>query len=80
MEFRGIGTHTGPLATPMGVIPPTGRRVDFPLCDVWEVRDGKVVSTHNYFDVMSLLGQLGISAAAGMDLSGVRIGEPAGAS
>jgi steroid delta-isomerase-like uncharacterized protein len=78
VEFRGIGTHTGPLATPMGVIAPTGRSVDFPLCDVWEVRDGKVAATRNYFDVMTLLAQLGVVPPAGMDLTGVRIGEAAG--
>jgi len=74
VEFRGRGTHTGPLATPMGVIPPTGRRVDFPLCDVWEVRDGKVARTHNYFDVMTMLTQLGVAPPAALDLTGVGIG------
>jgi steroid delta-isomerase-like uncharacterized protein len=60
VEFIGRGTHDGPLATPMGPIAPTGRPVEFRLCDVWQVRDGKLARTHTYFDVMTILAQIGV--------------------
>jgi steroid delta-isomerase-like uncharacterized protein len=57
-EFRGIGTHTGTLHTPMGDIPATGRTVDVPFCDVIRVRDGRIVSIRTYFDSATFAAQL----------------------
>ena len=62
VEFTGRGTHTGTLATPAGSIPATGRAVTLKLCDVLEIRDGKVSSQRTYFDSASLLSQLGVTA------------------
>jgi steroid delta-isomerase-like uncharacterized protein len=59
-EFTAKGTHTGPLLTPAGEIPPTGKTVDFTACEVWKVRDGRLASLHNYQDVASLMRQLGL--------------------
>lgn len=59
-EFIAHGTHTGPLATPAGPIPPTGRAVTFTACEVQRFRDGKLVSLHNYQDLLSVLRQLGV--------------------
>jgi ketosteroid isomerase-like protein len=36
------GTHTGPLELPAGTVPPTGKRMDAPCCDVFELVDGKI--------------------------------------
>jgi steroid delta-isomerase-like uncharacterized protein len=58
-EFTARGTHHGPLATPAGEIPPTGRTVDFTVCEVWGVKDGEVASLRNYQDAAALLRQLG---------------------
>lgn len=55
-----IGTHTGVFPTPMGDIPPTGRRVEGQYVDVFEFRDGKVVSDRLTFDRMQLMEQLGL--------------------
>jgi steroid delta-isomerase-like uncharacterized protein len=60
-EFTALGTHTGPLETPMGTIPPTGKTVVFTVCEVWKFRDGKIASVHNYQDSASLLRQLGLA-------------------
>ena len=42
------GTHTGPLATPQGEVPPTGRMLRLPLCDVFEVTAGRITEIHVY--------------------------------
>jgi steroid delta-isomerase-like uncharacterized protein len=60
-EFKARGTHTGPLMTPAGAIPPTGRSVDFTVCEVWSVKSGQVASIRNYQDAASLMRQLGLA-------------------
>jgi predicted ester cyclase len=59
-EGNFVGTHTGPLATPNGAVPATGRRMDLPFSDFFEVKDGKVISHRVYFDQMALMAQLGL--------------------
>lgn len=59
-EFMAVGTHTGPLMTPSGEIPPTGRTAEWPVCEVCRFRNGKLVSLHNYQDFGSVLQQLGL--------------------
>jgi predicted ester cyclase len=54
------GTNTGPLATPQGEIPPTGRRLELPYGDFFEVEDGKVTRHEIYFDQLVMLMQLGL--------------------
>jgi ketosteroid isomerase-like protein len=77
VEFIGRGTHTGPLAGPAGTIPPTGRRIEFRLCDVWKVRDGKYAGNHCYYDALGLLAQLGVIPAPGaIDISNATIATP----
>jgi steroid delta-isomerase-like uncharacterized protein len=59
MEYIGRGKQTGPLNTPQGTIPPTGREVELALCDVLTVRGGKIAGGRTYFDLASLMRQLG---------------------
>lgn len=60
-ECRWTGTHTGPLMSPTGEIPPTGKRVDGAIfCEVWQIRDGKVAVLRNHQDVGTWLRQLGL--------------------
>lgn len=56
VEFIGRGTHNGDL---MGVAP-TGRTVAIPACDVLTFKDGKIISEHEYIDVMTIMQQLGV--------------------
>jgi steroid delta-isomerase-like uncharacterized protein len=60
VEFTGRGTHDGPFQTPGGTIPPTGRTVEIPFFDVWRVRDGLVRRGRTYFDVGTIMRQLGL--------------------
>jgi steroid delta-isomerase-like uncharacterized protein len=64
LQFTGEGTQTGPLKSPTGEIPPTGRSVMIKLCDVHEIRDGKIHSVQSYFDSASMLMQLGVMPEA----------------
>jgi len=60
VELTLNGTHKGDLDLPKGVIPPTGREMHAPCCDVFHLKDGKVLSFHCYVAVPILLEQLGV--------------------
>lgn len=60
-EFRGVATHTGPLRTPSGEIPGTGKTIDLPFCEVYRLAGGRITSCRLYFDVMTLLRQIGVA-------------------
>lgn len=65
VEFTGRGTHSGPLPGPGGAtIPPTGRRVEAHFVDVLEFEDGKIKRGREYFDLASMMAQLGVGAPA----------------
>ncbi len=65
IEFTGRGTNTGPLHMPTGDIPPTGRNGELRFCEVYQIKDGKIVSLHAYYDLMTMLQQLGLVPAMG---------------
>lgn len=53
------GTHEGPLPTPTGAIPPSGREVEV-SASLWITsRDGRMAEVEHHLDVLSLLGQIG---------------------
>jgi steroid delta-isomerase-like uncharacterized protein len=58
LELTWRGTHTGPLQTPNGEIPATGRPIELRACQVIKVADGKTQEIHQYFDMASLLEQI----------------------
>ena len=60
IEGTYTGTHTGPLASPQGDIPPSGRTFVLPYMEAFQVRAGRIVSHHVFYDQMSFLGQLGL--------------------
>jgi hypothetical protein len=51
--------HTGPLSTPLGVLPPTGRAAAIRTIDVLAVQDGLVTDITVVADELGLLTQLG---------------------
>jgi steroid delta-isomerase-like uncharacterized protein len=59
VEFTGRGTHKGDL---MGIAP-TGRQITIPVCDVIEVRDGKIITEREYMDMLHMMQQLGVAPA-----------------
>lgn len=57
-------THTAPLPLPDGnEVPPTGKRIEVPFCEVWRFEGDKVRSLHSYSDNMTVMGQLGLMPA-----------------
>jgi hypothetical protein len=55
-----VGTNTGPLPTPGGNLPPTGRSIRVRSCDVATIERGVIVEHHFYFDQLDFLSQLGL--------------------
>ncbi len=56
---------TGPLPLPSGALPATGRSGELRCCYVYQIRNGKIVSVHHYYDMMTMLEQLGLAPATG---------------
>jgi steroid delta-isomerase-like uncharacterized protein len=62
LEVTWRGKHTGPLQTPTGQIPATGKSIELRACQVFEIANGKAQSMRQYFDMATLMQQLGVSA------------------
>ncbi|MEY9894439.1 steroid delta-isomerase-like uncharacterized protein [Catenulispora sp. MAP12-49] len=61
VQLRLQGTHTGPLELPTGTVPPTGKRMDAPCCDVFELVDGKIKRFDCYAEGSVIAKQLGLA-------------------
>ena len=64
LELTWRGTHNGPLQTPGGPLPPSGRKIEIRACQVVDVADGRVQAIRHYFDMATMLQQLGAFSAA----------------
>ena len=62
-EHVGRFTHTGPLPSPSGVIAPTGRTVELAFAEIYRLRSGRLVLLRAYYDLATLLRQLGLLPA-----------------
>jgi steroid delta-isomerase-like uncharacterized protein len=61
VEVVWTGTHGGPLQTPDGAtVPPTGRTFAVPAAMVLTMRDGRITRMTHYFNLLTLIGQLGV--------------------
>jgi steroid delta-isomerase-like uncharacterized protein len=54
------GTHRGPLALPRGIIPATGKKMNAPCCDVFELSGDKIKRFDCYPSGSVVLTQLGV--------------------
>jgi steroid delta-isomerase-like uncharacterized protein len=59
LEITWEGTHTGPMVGPGGTIPASNKRTTTSAVQVITVEGNKVKLTRHYFDLMSLLQQIG---------------------
>jgi predicted ester cyclase len=59
-RLRQRGTHTGPMVSPTGTIPATGKPVNFTEVAMLRIADGKVVKSWYWTDMIGLLTQIGV--------------------
>jgi ketosteroid isomerase-like protein len=57
------GTNTGSRNLPTGALPAMGRPGELRCCFVMQIRNGKITSVHCYYDLTTLLEQLGLTSA-----------------
>ena len=61
INWVGRGTHTGPLLTPTGdTLPATGKKATIAGSTTYQIKNGKAVKGWTYWDMVSLLSQLGM--------------------
>ncbi|HEY2528210.1 MAG TPA: nuclear transport factor 2 family protein [Xanthobacteraceae bacterium] len=54
------GTHDGPLQLPFGELQATGKKMDAPCCDVFEIENGKIKRFDCYPEGSVIFAQLGV--------------------
>ena len=59
LELTWRGTQTGTLQTATGQIPATGKKIELRACQVIEIANDKVQVIRHYFDMMTMMQQLG---------------------
>ena len=64
LELVWNGTHTGPLQTPAGSIAASSRSIQIPACSVMQIEGEKIKLDTHYFDLLTLLTQIGSGAGA----------------
>jgi steroid delta-isomerase-like uncharacterized protein len=64
LELTWRGTHQGPLGTAMGNIAPTGKSIEVRAVAIVEVRGDKAKSQRHFFDMATLLQQIGLKWSA----------------
>jgi steroid delta-isomerase-like uncharacterized protein len=62
LEVTWKGTHTGPLETPEGTIPASGKRQETSAAVFLTFEGDKIKESRHYFDSMTLLEQIGAAA------------------
>lgn len=61
LELTWRGRQTGPLRTAAGEIPATGKPIEMRACQIVDVVDGKTQQIRQYFDIATMMTQLGVS-------------------
>jgi len=59
LEVTWNGTQTGEMRGPLGTVPPSGKRVNVRAVQVIKVQGDKIAGAQHYFDLMTLLQQIG---------------------
>ena len=62
LEVTWRGSHTGLLRTAAGDIPATGKHIELRSCQIIDVADGKTERVRQYFDMATLMAQIGVNA------------------
>jgi steroid delta-isomerase-like uncharacterized protein len=64
LELVWKGVHSGPLQTPTGTIPASNKPIEVPACEVFRIEGEKIKSVTHYFDLLTLLKQIGATEGA----------------
>lgn len=59
------GTFTGPLRSPAGELPPTGKSYALPFMEINEVEGGRITKHRVYYDQVSFMAALGVQPPPG---------------
>jgi steroid delta-isomerase-like uncharacterized protein len=62
IEMTWRGTHTGPLELPTGSVAGTQKPINVRSCQVFEMSGTKARTIRHYFDIATLLQQLGVKS------------------
>jgi steroid delta-isomerase-like uncharacterized protein len=62
LEVTWRGTHKGPLQTATRQIAATGKAIEIRACQVLEIAGGKAKSMRHYWDMATMLQQIGANA------------------
>ena len=66
IELTWEGTQSGPMATPDGQeLPPSNKRITVKSVEVIEIENSKIKVLRHYFDLMTILQQIGAMDPAG---------------
>lgn len=68
VEYTGRGTNTGDLVLAAGTVPATGRSITVHVCEIDELKNGKIQSARVYVDSGAIMAQLGLTERLGMQL------------
>jgi steroid delta-isomerase-like uncharacterized protein len=60
IEVTWRGTHSGPLQLPGKELAATGKKIELRACQLIEVAGGRVQAVRHYFDMATMLRQLGV--------------------
>ena len=58
LEISWTGTQTGPMVTPDGTIPPSGKSQTTQAAWILEFEEGKMKESRHYFDLVTFLKQI----------------------
>jgi len=59
IEVTWTGKQTGPLVGPSGTVPPSGKAWTVQGAQVITIEGGKITELHQYFDMLTILQQIG---------------------
>ena len=63
LEVTWKATQNGPLETPSGIVPPSGKQWSIQAAQVIKIQNGKIKEPRRYFDMLTLLQQIGAAPA-----------------
>lgn len=65
IEGKAHGRNDGPITTPQGALPATGKPLSVQWVDLCQVQSGKITQIRCYYDALSIMNQLGFAPQPG---------------